>query len=195
MCCAGSHRASCIQHIEPGAPSLFPKQPGSGPGSPHHGTQNRICGEEPFVSNQEHCFLLEKLHPAWRDSGCSWMEWGCAWGMGQAAESGSWKGNCPHAINGAIPQRGTRQGNAAPCWLGTEIGAGESEGNTVLMPLCMGSCPVPCPHASQINLGVLRSLGPSPSPGRQQQAGSDSLPRSKNWASSPLQASHTGPMA
>lgn len=119
---------------------------------------------------------------------------GCAWGMGQAAESGSWKGNCPHAINGAIPQRGTRQGNAAPCWLGTEIGAGESEGNTVLMPLCMGSCPVPCPHASQINLGVLRSLGPSPSPGRQQ-AGSDSLPRSKNWASSPLQASHTGPMA
>ena len=38
-----------------------------------HGTKHRICWEKPFVSNQEHCFLLERLHPAWRDFSCSWM--------------------------------------------------------------------------------------------------------------------------
>lgn len=91
---AGNHEALPIHHAEPGHPSLPPSQNGLALGcaSPPHGTKHRICWEKPFVSNQEHCFLLERLHPAWRDFSCSWMGQRGTWGMGQAAGSRSWRG-------------------------------------------------------------------------------------------------------
>lgn len=57
-----------------------------------HGTKHRIHWEKPFVFNQEHCFLLEKLHPAWRDFSCSWMRQGGHLVTVQALGSGSWSG-------------------------------------------------------------------------------------------------------
>lgn len=87
----GNHEAFPICHEGPEPlPSPFPNGLALGCASLPHGTKHPICWEKPFVSNQEHCFLLERLHPAWRDFGCSWLGQGSTWGMGQAV--GSWRG-------------------------------------------------------------------------------------------------------
>lgn len=91
----GNHEAFPIFHAELGHTTLPPlSQNGLALGrvSLPHGTKHRICWGKLFVSNQEHCFFLERLHPAWRDFGCSWMGWGGWWGV-YLGNGPSWGGD------------------------------------------------------------------------------------------------------
>lgn len=147
-CHAGRHGASPIRQRSLDLPPSFPKWPGAGPGSPHRGTQPRIRGEGPFVPNQEHCFLLEKLHPTRRESVCSWLGRGGTRGAGQAAERGSCRGGraLPGDSHPPVPAGwGQREGlgvTGQPCtpvcvWVACPSEAG---GKKLPFPCCWTPC-------------------------------------------------------
>lgn len=48
-------------------------------------------GKSLFVSNQEHCFPLEKLHPTWRNFSCSWRRLAGVGCVGNSPGSREWE--------------------------------------------------------------------------------------------------------